>query len=349
MIHNKNSVVSVPLATAFDWSRTLALVYLAFNGLKFVRSAGLKGVIKALGASVLGTVSAVMPGVVDSLMQGAVKKELDVIEKGLLGDGDPDAHMAMPQCGLSNVDILAKATVLKEKQGGFAEGIKWGGIYHDENKADGDSLGKLQHDLWGMFNNTNLLYPEVFPGIRKFEAETVQMVLTMVHGVDAGAVGLLSSGGTESILLAVLAYREQGRARGIYEPEIICGITAHPALYKACRYFGVKLIKIPVDATTAYQLSPEVTEAHITRNTVALYASAPTFTHGVMDPVQDLAIVARRHNVGLHVDNCLGGFLASYLLKIGAMDASKAFDFSVEGVTTISIDVHKYGFASKGV
>ena len=95
-------------------------------------------------------------------------------------------------------------------------------------------LTDLQNKTWALFNNSNTLYPGVFPGIRKFEAELVTMVLGIVHGHENGAVGLLSSGGTESILLAVLAYREQARARGITEPEIICGISAHPAVYKAC-------------------------------------------------------------------------------------------------------------------
>ena len=141
-------------------------------------------------------------------------------------------------------------------------------------------------------------YPTVFPAVRKFEAELITMVLAgdpralvglvfskqvvmvrsprpartlqaTVHGVEAGAVGLLTSGGTESILLAVLGYRQQGLERGVTEPEIVSGITAHPALMKACHYFGVKLVLAAVDATTQ-QLLPAAVLDCITRNTVAV-------------------------------------------------------------------------------
>lgn len=335
---------------AYDYARTLALAYVAVKIFSFLRRIGLnpRGLIKAIGSTLLSGAGAVLPGnVVGGLVKAAVKKEIEGIEKELLGDGDPDARTRVPEVGLSARDVINSAKAQKELQKGFADGIKWGGIYHDENKNGGDHLGEVQHTLWKLFNNSNLLYPDVFPGIRKFEAEVTEMVLSMVGGGDGKAVGLLSSGGTESILIAVLAYREKARSMGIAEPEIVCAITAHPALYKACKYFNVKLVKVGVDASTGYQLSPKAAEAHITRSTVAIYASAPTFTHGVMDPVEDLAKLAQRRNVGLHVDNCLGGFLTSYLQKAGLMN--KRFDFSVEGVTTMSIDVHKYGFASKGV
>eukprot|EP01052_Picozoa_sp_SAG31_P009213 SAG31_NODE_480_length_15108_cov_56.073423_2_plen_289_part_00 len=197
-----------------------------------------------------------------------------------------------------------------------------------------------------MFNSSNLLYPEVFPGIRKFEAELVAMVISMLNGGECGAVGLLSSGGTESILLAMLAYREQGRERGIERPEIIAAITAHPAVMKACHYFGLQLTKVPVDEKTL-QLQPETVARHISRSTVAIYASAPTFTHGVVDPIKDLGALALRHKIGLHVDNCLGGFLLSYLGKIGRY--KEIWDFRAPGVTSISCDLHKYGHTSKGV
>ena len=159
---------------------------------------------------------------------------------------------------------------------------------------------------------SNMLYPDVFPGARKFEAEIVAMVLDMLHGSSANAVGLLSSGGTESILLAILAYREQGKKRGIENPEVLAGISAHPALMKACHYFGVKLIKLPICPKTL-QLLPETVSRAINRNTVAIYASAPTFTHGIVDPIEKLADLALRNNIGCHVDNCLGGFLLSYM------------------------------------
>lgn len=158
------------------------------------------------------------------------------------------------------------------------------------------------------------------------------------HTDGAKAVGLLSSGGTESILLAVLTYREQGRAKGIEEPEILAGISAHPALTKACHYFGVTLTKLPLCPITL-KLLPETVEKALSRNTVAVYASAPTFTHGIVDPIEDLGTLAEKRGVGLHVDNCLGGFLLSYLSKAGVF--TRPWDFRVKGVTTISCDLHK--------
>jgi len=304
-------------------------------------------------------------GAVQGLLDGVLKGELESIERQLLGNGDPDAHQQIPKNGMPKKIILAKAQVQIEKQGGWASGQKWGGVYHFEpghggsgssvtDARQGPSLlgeklhiGDVQQSLWAMFNSTNLLYPGVFPGPRKFEAEITSMVLGMLNGPQCGAVGLLTSGGTESILLAVLAYREQGRLKGIDKPQIICGITAHPAVFKACSYFNVELIRTSVDAKTM-QMDPKEVSRRINARTVAIYASAPTFTHGVIDPVAELAALARAKGVGLHVDNCLGGFLSSYMAKEGLLKG-KQFDFRVAGVTSISVDVHKYGFASKGV
>lgn len=166
------------------------------------------------------------------------------------------------------------------------------------------------------------------------------MTLDMLHGntEHVKAVGLLSSGGTESILLAVLAYREQGRVKGIDQPEILAGISAHPALTKACHYFGVTLTKLPL-CPTSLQLLPDIVEKALSPKTVAVYASAPTFTHGVVDPIEELGALAQQRGVGLHVDNCLGGFLLSYLSK--ARTFSRPWDFRINGVTTISCDLHK--------
>ena len=208
----------------------------------------------------------------------------------------------------------------------------------------GSEATKLQAEVWGMFNSTNTLYPGVFPAIRKFEAELIQMVCSMV---GEGTCGLLASGGTESILLAALAYRETGRRRNITNPNIICCETAHPAIFKACKYFGIELIKAPYDSSN-FQLTPKIVSRYVNRNTVAVYASAPTFPHGVLDDVEGLGKFCQSKGIGLHVDNCLGGFLLSYLKKQGLLHGRK-FDFNeVPGVTTMSVDLHKYGGTNKG-
>lgn len=174
------------------------------------------------------------------------------------------------------------------------------------------------------------------------------MVTSMVHG-GPGACGLLASGGTESIFLCVLAHKKHWAAtRGITEPEIVCADTAHPALYKAGQYFGIKVIKTPVRADLRADVS--AMRAAINRNTIMLYASAMTFPHGVIDDVAELAALAQEKDIGCHVDNCLGGFLLSFLSEAGKLHEGRAvFDFRVPGVTSMSVDVHKYGVASKGV
>jgi len=155
---------------------------------------------------------------------------------------------------------------------------------------------------------------------------------------------LLASGGTESILIAVLAHRNWGRAQGIEDPEVICCRTAHPAIDKACHYFGVRLVKL--DQGPSQQLEPSAVRQALSPNTIMVYASAPTFIHGIVDPIEELGPLCKEKGVGLHVDNCLGGIYLSFLQKLGLF--KKQFDFRVPGVTSMSVDLHKYGYASKG-
>jgi len=129
-------------------------------------------------------------------------------------------------------------------------------------------------------------------------------------------------------------------------PEIVCGWSAHPALDKACHYFDVKLVKTDLVQETQ-EIDVAAVRRALTPNTVCVYATAGTFTHGAVDPIEELGRLCEERGVGLHVDNCLGGFYLSFLQKAGLF--TRPFDFQVPGVTTISIDVHKYGFACKGV
>lgn len=211
----------------------------------------------------------------------------------------------------------------------------------------GEELTQLQNEMFALFNCTNALYPGVYPAVRKFEAELITMVKTMLHG-DDDTVGVVTSGGTESILLAVLAYRNLARERDSnYSPEIICNAAAHAALDKASKYFDVKLVKLDLEGDL--RLHAAQVEPYINKNTIAIYASAPTFPHGVIDPIPELGKLALKYRIGLHVDNCLGGFLLTPLKEMGLIPPGKDFDFDVPGVTSISCDGHKYGLASKGV
>lgn len=309
--------------------------------LSVLRRGGLAAVYKMIAGAVLSMLSKTVPGVAGAVASEQAKA-LAGLEKDLLGDGDKDALVNLPEVGMPSADVEARACALINAELHKAAGKRWGGIYH----KSGTELSTLQGRVWTNFVDTNALYPAVFPSLRKFEAEIVAMTLSIVHGKEVGACGLLASGGTEAVLLAMLAYREQGRVRGIEAPEIICSLSAHPAVKKACHYFGIQLIVVGLEPSTM-RLRAAAVSPFITRNTVAIYASAPSFSHGVVDPIEELGSLALSHGIGLHVDNCLGGYLLSFMQREGLFPAP--FDFSVGGVTSMSVDVHKYGCAAKGV
>lgn len=216
-----------------------------------------------------------------------------------------------------------------------------GAVYHG-----GDDLSELLADTIKQFLVSNPLHPDVFPGVRKMEAEIVSMVLRM-YNAPSTAVGATSSGGTESILLSCLAMREWAKAtKGIHEPELIIPVSAHAAFDKAGDYFGIKVHHIPVDPVTRKVNVGRVARA-INSNTIGLVGSAPNFPDGVIDDIPNLAKLAKRHNILLHVDCCLGSFLVPFLEKAGFQ--TEPFDFRVDGVTSISCDTHKYGFGPKGL
>uniref|UniRef100_A0A7S4PDF5 sphinganine-1-phosphate aldolase n=1 Tax=Paramoeba aestuarina TaxID=180227 RepID=A0A7S4PDF5_9EUKA len=323
------------------------VLLLLFKVLKFVRARGITACFKMVLSYVIGGARQ-LPGV-GGLVNEEIEKEVRTIEKKMLGSGDPNANFFLPQKGWTEEQILTLADDMK-KNDFFEEGKKWAGIYHEVNGEC--PLDKIQQNMWCKFVNTNGLYPGVFKSCRKFESEIVAMIIAMLNGGPAAkegawgreATGLLTSGGTESILISILSYREEGRKKGIFEPEIICSRAAHGALDKACFYFGIKLVKL--EANKNFQLDVNEVRNAITPNTVCVYASAPSFPHGIVDPIEELAKVTKAKGVGLHVDNCLGGFYLSSLSRLGIF--KKKFDFRVPGVTTISIDVHKYGFAPKG-
>jgi glutamate/tyrosine decarboxylase-like PLP-dependent enzyme len=162
---------------------------------------------------------------------------------------------------------------------------------------------------------------------------------------EADIVGTVTSGGTESILLAMKTYRDWAREeKGITEPEMVAPVTAHAAFDKAAEYFNLKMVRIPLDA--GYRADVDAAREAITPNTVVLVGSAPTFPHGVIDPIKDLSEIAREHGIGFHTDACLGGFLLPWVERLGY--PVPPFDFRLPGVTSMSADTHKYGYAAKG-
>jgi glutamate/tyrosine decarboxylase-like PLP-dependent enzyme len=155
----------------------------------------------------------------------------------------------------------------------------------------------------------------------------------------------VTSGGTESIYNGVYIHREWARQeKGILEPEMVVPVTIHPAFFKAAHYLGVKMIPVPVDGN--FEADVEAMRAKITPNTMALAGSAGNYPYGVIDPLEKLSDLALEHKIGLHVDGCLGGFILPWIEKLGY--DIPPFDFRLPGVTTMSCDTHKYGYALKG-
>jgi glutamate/tyrosine decarboxylase-like PLP-dependent enzyme len=157
--------------------------------------------------------------------------------------------------------------------------------------------------------------------------------------------GVVTSGGTESILLAMKTYRDWARAKkGVSQPEMIVPSTAHAAFEKAAQYFNINIVRVPVDDN--YKADVAATEKAVNKRTIVIVGSAPSFPHGIVDPIEGLSEIVRSRGVGFHTDACLGGFVLPWAEKLGY--AVPRFDFRLPGVTSVSADTHKYGYASKG-
>lgn len=207
--------------------------------------------------------------------------------------------------------------------------------------------------VYERFAHVNALQRDMCPSATRFEGEIIAMTLDMLHadavgvaGSASAPVGMITTGGSGSILHAVLAYREQARSeRGITSPNFIKPETGHVAFDKACHLLGVELRQVPVDPITT-KVDPGVVDAAIDANTIAMIGSACNYGYGTIDPIEDLGRVALERGVGLHVDGCLGGFILPWGQELGY--DIPLFDFRVPGVTSISADTHKYGYGFKG-
>ena len=185
----------------------------------------------------------------------------------------------------------------------------------------------------------------MFASANKFKSEIVAMTGDMLGGAGQDVCGTLSSGGTESILLAMKTYRDRAFAeKGITKPEMIAPVTAHAAFDKASQYFNIKMIHIPVDEN--FRADVNAAKKAINKNTIVIVGSAPSFPHGAIDPIAELSELARQHGIGFHTDACLGGFVLPWAEKLGY--PVPPFDFRLPGVTSMSADTHKYGYAAKG-
>jgi sphinganine-1-phosphate aldolase len=251
-----------------------------------------------------------------------------------------EVHRGLPDHGVSREEILAEISQMaKEEDAKGDSGRVSGSIY----SGDHDHYGFLT-EAYGHFAHANVLQRDMYPSATKMESEIIAMTAEMLHG-DADTSGLITSGGTESLVTAMLTYREWGRKRkGIDRPQVIMPVTGHPAMNKAFHYFGIELISAPV--TDGFVVDVDFVRDHITSNTVALVGTAGTYPHGLIDPITELGQLALEREIGLHVDGCLGGFILAWAEDCGYHPTP--FDLRVPGVTSISADTHKYGYALKG-
>ncbi len=197
-------------------------------------------------------------------------------------------------------------------------------------------------EVFNLFSHANVLQRDMYPSATKFEGEIIAMTSSLLHGTG---VGVVTSGGSESLITALYSYREQAReTRGVTRPNIVMPKTAHVALDKGAHWMGIEMRHAPL--TDAWVADVDAMAALVDDQTICLVGSAANYAHGLIDPIEEIAALAQSHGIGMHVDGCLGGWLLPWVEKLGY--AIPLWDFRVPGVTSISADTHKYGYALKG-
>jgi glutamate/tyrosine decarboxylase-like PLP-dependent enzyme len=283
----------------------------------------------------------------------ALRAEIEATYDDLIGDMEADLKpyrddfprfSSLPETAVSREDILQWLTDLNRREEEcWQDGFVSGAVYNGD-QAHIDFLNQV----YALNSQSNPLHADVWPSGTKFEAEIVAMTANMLHAQEAAEAevcGTVTSGGTESIMLAMRTYRDWAREeRGVTRPEIVAPTTAHVAFDKAAQYFNIRLKRIPVDGR--FQADVAAARKAITRNTIALIGSAPAFPHGTIDPIAELSALALERGIGFHTDACLGGFVLPWAEKLGY--PIPPFDFRLPGVTSMSADTHKYGYAAKG-
>ena len=213
-------------------------------------------------------------------------------------------------------------------------------VYHP-----GDERAALIKEIYNLYFSDNALNPTATPSLAELEAETVSMCADLFNG-DENVRGSITTGGTESILLAVKTARDWAKKHKphITKPNVVLPMSAHPAFMKAFHYFNVDFI--PIELGSDYRANPTSMRDAINKDTIMIVGSAPSYPHGLVDPIADIAAIAKEKNIFCHVDACIGGFMLPFIKKSGYKIPD--FDFAIDGVTSISADIHKYGYSSKG-
>ena len=247
--------------------------------------------------------------------------------------------MEFPQTGLAVADVIADLTAKRAGDVRWQDGRTFGMVYNG-----GPSVHEVAEAAAKLYLHENALNTKAFPSLGAIQAEVVGWTASLLHG-PAGAAGFMTSGGTESILCAVLAARERGaKERGITAPHMVLTESAHAAFHKAAHIYGIRVTKTPVRADWTADVGAMA--GAIERDTVLVVGSAPQYPQGVVDDIPAIAALAQSAGANCHVDACMGGFVLPFVELLGR--PVPPWDFRIEGVTSISADVHKLGYAPKG-
>jgi len=286
-----------------------------------------------------------------------ISKKIEKEYDGMMADlessvkpykGKFPAFTQIPEMGRARADILRDMQAMRDREEEtWKDGFVSGAVYHGD-----ESHIEFLNQVYAINSQSNPLHADVWPSATKFEAEIVAMTAHMLGGDGASTTlseqdvhGTVSSGGTESIMLAMKTYRDWAReTKGITQPEMIVPVTAHAAFDKASQYFNIKTVHIPIDAN--FRADVNAARKAVNKNTIVIVGSAPSFPHGAIDPIEELSELAREHGIGFHTDACLGGFVLPWAERLGY--PVPKFDFRLPGVTSMSADTHKYGYAAKG-
>ena len=241
--------------------------------------------------------------------------------------------------GRSGDEVIAQLDALRSDDVRWREGRAFTLAY-----SAGPEVERVAAEAHRRFATENALNTDAFPSLRTIQAEVVAVVGDWLEAGPEGA-GFMTSGGTESLLLTVKAARERGRReKGITAPNIVLPTSAHAAFEKGCYYFGLESRRVAVG--DGWRADVEAMEAAIDDNTVLVVGSAPQYPQGVIDPIPELASIAATRDINCHVDACMGGITLTFLRRLG--HEVPDWNFAVPGVTSISVDLHKYGYTTKG-
>jgi len=247
---------------------------------------------------------------------------------------------AIPAVALDHEALLSSMEAMRAGDLDWKHAKTWSLVYYA-----GDAHHELLRRAHDLFLAENALNPMAFKSLKSMEAEVVRMTATLLHG-DENTCGTMTSGGTESLLLAVKSARDRAKKKKpwIVRPNIVIPESAHAAFRKACHYFGLTLREAPLGED--FRVDVAAMKKLVDRNTVLMAASAPQYPHGVIDDIPTLAAFAKKKGIPFHVDACVGGFVLPFIEKLGHF--VRPWDFRTDGVTSISADLHKYGYAAKG-